>query len=226
MIDNLRLTTERNTEQDWLKTNLARFTSMLQGQRDLVTRRQETAFRTCPPRQCAPGRHLSIRCADRDAQAPGEGRRQCRRGISPIGSKSDPDLLDSAPLRKQRRLITRCSAVIRCHRCGRVQSPCRVASSFCRSRSKIKSKAVISSLSSLNELEPAHLTFLEQLTVGIGIVLNSIEATMQTEGLLHAISGTRRRASGSAEGDAENQRRIGAEGPAAGRAKRRGRAQE
>src|SRR5207248_1017018 len=37
MIDNLRLTTERNTEQDWLKTNLAKFTNMLQGQRDLVT---------------------------------------------------------------------------------------------------------------------------------------------------------------------------------------------
>src|SRR5438132_231699 len=37
MINNLRLTTDRNTEQDWLKTNLARFTNMLQGQRDLVT---------------------------------------------------------------------------------------------------------------------------------------------------------------------------------------------
>ena len=37
MIDNLRLTTETNTEQDWLKTNLARFTGMLQGQRDLAT---------------------------------------------------------------------------------------------------------------------------------------------------------------------------------------------
>ena len=37
MIDNLRLTTDRNTEQDWLKTNLAKFTNMLQGQRDLVT---------------------------------------------------------------------------------------------------------------------------------------------------------------------------------------------
>src|SRR5437868_5809324 len=37
MIDNLRLTTDRNTEQDWLKTNLARFTNMLQGQRDLGT---------------------------------------------------------------------------------------------------------------------------------------------------------------------------------------------
>jgi HAMP domain-containing protein len=37
MINNLRLTTDRNTEQDWLKTNLARFTSMLQGQRNLAT---------------------------------------------------------------------------------------------------------------------------------------------------------------------------------------------
>src|ERR1700735_497495 len=36
MIDNLRLTTDRNTEQDWLKTNLARFTGMLQGQRKLT----------------------------------------------------------------------------------------------------------------------------------------------------------------------------------------------
>src|SRR5262249_1483897 len=37
MISNLRLTTDRNTEQDWLKTNLARFTGMLQGQRELAT---------------------------------------------------------------------------------------------------------------------------------------------------------------------------------------------
>ncbi len=37
MIDNLRLTTDHNTEQDWLKTNLAKFTNMLQGQRDLGT---------------------------------------------------------------------------------------------------------------------------------------------------------------------------------------------
>ena len=37
MIGNLRLTTDVNTEQDWLKTNLAKFTNMLQGQRDLAT---------------------------------------------------------------------------------------------------------------------------------------------------------------------------------------------
>ncbi|MPZ74790.1 MAG: response regulator, partial [Nitriliruptorales bacterium] len=37
MIANLRDTTQRNAEQDWLKTNLAKISSMLQGQRDLGT---------------------------------------------------------------------------------------------------------------------------------------------------------------------------------------------
>ena len=36
MIQNLRDTTRKGTEQDWFKTNLARFTSMLQGQRDIT----------------------------------------------------------------------------------------------------------------------------------------------------------------------------------------------
>src|SRR5450432_172259 len=44
-------------------------------------------------------------------------------------------------------------------------------------------KAVIE-LASLTAFTPSHLAFLEQLTASIGIVLNSIEATMQTEGLL------------------------------------------
>src|SRR5689334_21212301 len=37
MIRNLRLTTDQNQAEDWLKTNLARVTGMLQGQRDLAT---------------------------------------------------------------------------------------------------------------------------------------------------------------------------------------------
>ena len=37
MISNLSETTESNREQDWLKSNLARFTGMLQGQRELST---------------------------------------------------------------------------------------------------------------------------------------------------------------------------------------------
>ena len=44
-------------------------------------------------------------------------------------------------------------------------------------------KAVIG-LSSLGDFVPAHLSFLEQLTVSVGIVFNSVEATMKTEGLL------------------------------------------
>src|SRR5207248_2833575 len=36
MIGNLRETTQKNTEQDWLKTNLAKFSRMLQGQKDLL----------------------------------------------------------------------------------------------------------------------------------------------------------------------------------------------
>src|SRR6202161_1272 len=44
-------------------------------------------------------------------------------------------------------------------------------------------KAVIE-LASLTAFTASHLAFLEQLTASIGIVLNSIEATMQTEGLL------------------------------------------
>src|SRR5206468_12170612 len=37
MILNLAATTRKNNEQDWLKTNIAKFTGMMQGQRDLLT---------------------------------------------------------------------------------------------------------------------------------------------------------------------------------------------
>src|SRR6202012_5214846 len=37
MIANLKATTLRNQEQDWLKSNLAKFTQMLQGQKELNT---------------------------------------------------------------------------------------------------------------------------------------------------------------------------------------------
>jgi CheY-like chemotaxis protein/signal transduction histidine kinase len=44
-------------------------------------------------------------------------------------------------------------------------------------------KAVME-LASISSFTPSQLTFLDQLTSSVGIVLNSIEATMQTEGLL------------------------------------------
>ena len=48
MIRNLRGTTEQNTEQDWLKTNLAKFSSMMQGQHDLVTVGQRLLSQLAP----------------------------------------------------------------------------------------------------------------------------------------------------------------------------------
>ncbi len=77
MIGNLRLTTERNTEQDWLKTNLARFTSMLQGQRDLATVGRLLLSELAPLVERAAGRHLSGRRRGRPTPAAAVG--LCRR---------------------------------------------------------------------------------------------------------------------------------------------------
>ena len=82
-------------------------------------------------------------------------------------------------------------------------------------------KAVIA-LASLRQFDPAHTTFLEQLTASIGIVFNSIEATMQTEGAAHAIPAASDRIAVATERTAANQRGARAEGPAAGRAQCRG----
>src|SRR4030095_12286267 len=48
MIRNLRDTTQKNTEQDWLKTNLAKFSRMLQGQRDLTNVGRMVLTELCP----------------------------------------------------------------------------------------------------------------------------------------------------------------------------------
>ena len=86
-------------------------------------------------------------------------------------------------------------------------------------------KAVIE-LASLHEFTASHLAFLEQLTGSIGVVLNTIEATMRTEGLLQAVAAARRRTADAAEGAAADQRGAGHQGEAARRAERGGGAQE
>jgi HAMP domain-containing protein len=82
MIDNLRLTTDRNTEQDWLKTNLARFTNMLQGQRDLATVGRMLLSELAPlvEAQNLPGRHRSRDRRAGHPQAAGRLRRRWHRG--------------------------------------------------------------------------------------------------------------------------------------------------
>ena len=60
MIANLRETTDRNTEQDWLKTNVARFTTMLQGQRDLFTVGKMLLADLVPLVQAQQGAHVPV----------------------------------------------------------------------------------------------------------------------------------------------------------------------
>src|SRR5450432_3256795 len=48
MIRNLKDTTLKNSEQDWLKTNLAKFSRMLQGQRDLTNVGRMVLSELCP----------------------------------------------------------------------------------------------------------------------------------------------------------------------------------
>ena len=64
MIGNLKETTGRNEEQDWLKSNLARISAMLQGQRDLKAVSRLIMSRADPAGE-RPARGLLLRHARR-----------------------------------------------------------------------------------------------------------------------------------------------------------------
>src|SRR5258705_123646 len=183
MIDNLRLTTDRNTEQDWLKTNLARFTNMLQGQRDLTTVGRLLLSELTP----LVGAQLGVIYQVENADAP-TGLRLLSAyaddGINghPQRLKIGDGLIGQCAADKRRLLITEMpahavpigSALFKVVPKNIIVLPVLFESQV---------KAVIE-LASINAFTPLQVTFLEQLTTNIGIVLNSIEATMQTEGLL------------------------------------------
>ena len=89
MIRNLKDTTQKNTEQDWLKTNLAKFSRMLQGQRDLLTVGRLILSELVAGRLGAAGRLLHARQLRRGAaaEAPGElrvrSRERARKSVEP-----------------------------------------------------------------------------------------------------------------------------------------------
>ena len=183
MIDNLRGTTDRNQEQDWLKTNLARFTRMLQGQRDLVTVGQLLLSELAPLVNAQQGAVYQMVREVGDpvpvlsllaGYAIGEG----QRGRIGVGD----GLVGQCAMDKQRILLTQVPS-----RYGRIHSSLGSA----RPKNIVvlpvlfegETKAVVE-LSSLEPFTATHLTFLEQLTQSIGVVFNTIEATMRTENLL------------------------------------------
>ena len=182
MIDNLRLTTDRNKEQDWLKTNLARFTGMLQGQRDLTTVGRMLLSELAPLVNAQQGviyqmgtdesAEMMLLSAYAD-DAPNGHARQLRVGEGLVGQ---------CAAEKRRMLITEMPAHVVSIRSGLFKAlPLNVIVLPVLFEDRVK--AVIE-LASLSSFTASHLAFLEQLTASIGIVLNSIEATMQTEGLL------------------------------------------
>ena len=181
MIDNLRLTTDRNTEQDWLKTNLARFTGMLQGQRELTTVGRMLLSELAPLVNAQQGVLYQMESEEStsmvllSAYATTEDGHLERIGIG-------EGLIGQCAAEKRRMLISDLPSHTAPIRSGLFEAtPRNVIVLPVLFEDRVK--AVIE-LCSLSTFTASHLAFLEQLTSSIGIVLNSIEATMQTEGLL------------------------------------------
>jgi HAMP domain-containing protein/CheY-like chemotaxis protein/signal transduction histidine kinase len=182
MIDNLRLTTDRNTEQDWLKTNLAKFTNMLQGQRDLSTVGRLLLSELTP----LVNAQLAVIYQVTGDETP---KLQLLASYADDGLCGHPEqlrvgdgVIGQCAADKRRILITEVpshavpigSALFKATPRNLVALPVLFENQV---------KAVIE-LASLSEFTALQMMFLEQLTTNIGIVVNSIEATMQTEGLL------------------------------------------
>jgi HAMP domain-containing protein/CheY-like chemotaxis protein/signal transduction histidine kinase len=182
MITNLRLTTDLNTEQDWLKTNLARFTNMLQGQRDLAT----VGRLLLPELTPLVNAHRGVIYQVQNEDSP-----QLRLLAAYASDGANPHaqiiqvgegLIGQCAMDKRQRLVSDIpddaipinSALLRMAPKNLVVLPVLFENQV---------KAVIE-LASVSTFTTSQMAFLEQLTDSIGIVLNSIEATMQTEGLL------------------------------------------
>ena len=182
MIDNLRLTTERNTEQDWLKTNLARFTNMLQGQRDLSTVGRLLLTELTPLVNAQQGVIYQMESEDAPSlKLLSSYADDGSRGHSPT-TRLGEGLIGQCALDKRRILISDIpvesipigSALFKAIPQNVIVLPVLFENQV---------KAIIE-LASISAFTTLQTSFLDQLTTSIGIVLNSIEATMQTEGLL------------------------------------------
>jgi len=185
MIGNLRVTTERNTEQDWLKTNLAKFSRMMQGQRDLVTVGKLLLSELAPLVNAqqgvvyvmdGAGIASELKELASYADEPFDNRELRRFGLG-------EGLVGQSAADRQRLLLTDIPADSIQVRGGLVSArPKTVIVLPVLYEGHVK--AVVE-LASLGDFTASHLAFLEQLTGSIiGVVLNTIEATMRTEGLL------------------------------------------
>jgi signal transduction histidine kinase/HAMP domain-containing protein len=184
MIKNLRSTTDRNRVQDWLKTNLARVTGLLQGQRDLNTVGRTLLSELTP---LVNGHRSVIYRMESESEQPTLNLLAHYADAGTDGGLTErirvgQTLIGQCAAEKQRILIADVPESAVPIRSGLFHAPPRsVVVLPVLFENQVK--AVIE-IASLSEFSGSHLAFLEQLTSSIGIVLNSIEATMKTEGLL------------------------------------------
>jgi signal transduction histidine kinase/CheY-like chemotaxis protein/HAMP domain-containing protein len=188
MIRNLKETTDRNTEQDWLKTNLARLNRLLQGQRDIATvsRMLLSEIASLVGAQHAV---LYLVEAPADPQALSApvltllstyGYRE-RKTLSKTWRLGE-GLVGQAALEKQRLLIGNLPEDYIQIVSGLGQaSPRNIVVLPILFKDQVK--AVIE-LAAFEPFQGIHLNFLDQLAEGLGIVFNSIETASGSETLL------------------------------------------
>jgi HAMP domain-containing protein/signal transduction histidine kinase/CheY-like chemotaxis protein len=183
MIRNLRETTRINTEQDWLKTNLAKFSRMLQGQKDLntvgrlilselvpVVSAQQAVFYVLDSANDSPLLTLLASYADQGQSAIGQ-----QVGIG-------EGLVGQCALEKQKIHITSAPPTyVRISSGLGEAAPQSIIVLPVIFEGQVKG---VLELASLERFNPTHQAFLDQLTESIGIVLNTIYANMRTEDLL------------------------------------------
>jgi HAMP domain-containing protein/CheY-like chemotaxis protein/signal transduction histidine kinase len=183
MIRNLKDTTEKNTEQDWLKTNLAKFTRLLQGQRDLITVSRLILSELAPLVSVQHGVFYLNESSngDADLRLLASYAYRERKHVS-NHFKAGEGLVGQCALEKQSILLTEVPP-------DYVQVSSGLGEAAPRNIAVLPVlfegdvKAVIE-LASFQRFSETHLSFLNQLTESIGIVLNTIIATMRTEELL------------------------------------------
>jgi signal transduction histidine kinase/HAMP domain-containing protein/ActR/RegA family two-component response regulator len=183
MIRNLKDTTLRTEEQDWLKTNLAKFTRMLQGERDLLTVANLILSELAP---VVPAQQGVFYVMDKSGEEP-ELRLlasyACREhsGLKSC-FKLGESLVGQAALEKQRILLTDApSDYVKVSSALGVARPMNIMVLPILFEGEVKA---VMELSSLERFNSTHKAFLDQLTESIGIVLNTIEANTRTENLL------------------------------------------
>ncbi len=220
MIRNLRETTLKNAEQDWLKTNLAKFSRMLQGQKDLLTvgrlilselapvvSAQQAVFYMMDSSQKADEPYLKLLASYAYKE---------RKNID-NRFKLGEGLVGQCALEKQKILLSNVPSNYIQITSGLGEArPLNIIVLPIVFEGDVKA---VMELASFDRFNPTHETFLDQLTESIGIVLNTIEANMRTEDLLKQ-SQSLARASEPAGRVAADQRRAGRQGQAAGAAER------